>query len=140
MSKLSFLQNLGLKLLGVEALAKIKGEVAESTKQETERAVLRRSVSELVPSGKIEEIIQHAIDTRAGHGANQITSALLRNLVGSTDAAYLVTAAAADAENSGEGFMKKKAAVLRKVREVSPGLPKSVEQLIIELAVQMLKD
>lgn len=140
MSKLSFLQTLGLKLLGTVALNEIKDGVAAETKRSTEREVLSRSVSELVPASKIEQIIHDAISTRAGTGSNQVTSALLRNLAGSNENAYQITKAARDAELSGEGFMKKKAAVLRKIREVAPGLPKSAEQLLIELAVQSIKD
>lgn len=149
MSQLSFIQNLGLKLLGSNALATIKGEVVKLTERSTEQKVrgtvevenTTRPLGEVVGRGRLEEFFRDALKSRAGAGGNQVTAALLLALVhGDTSAAHAISKAAQTAEDSGEGFMKKKAAVLKVVREVSPGLKKSQEQLLIELAVQSIKD
>lgn len=148
MSNLSFFQNLGLKLLGSDALAEIKGEVVKLTERTTEQKVrqavtvenITRPLRDLVGLDRLESFFRDTLLNRAGAGGTQVTSALLLSLVGTTEAAWKISEAAQNAEASGEGFMKKKAAVLKVVREVVPGLKKSQENLVIELAVQSIKD
>jgi len=145
MSKLSFLQNLGLKLLGTDALAAIKGEVVDLTRKTVEdehaTALREQPLSLMVGASRLETFFHDTLRARARAGSNQVTSALLLSLVGDNyQVAYSITEAARVAEESGEGFMKKKAAVLRAIREKELGLSKSQEQLVIELAVQLIRD
>lgn len=139
---MSFLQNLGLKLLGAEALAAIKAEVAAITEKKTRATIEEENkskpLSAIVGNFRVERLFAETLDERAGPGANQVTSALLRALV--PEGAFGIEVAAREAELSGEGFMKKKAHVLRVVKEVAPHLTKSQQQLAIELAVQLIKD
>jgi hypothetical protein len=135
---MSFLQTLGLKLLGADALAVIKGEVVQLTRATVAAEQDRAEVDTFVPRSRLEKFFQYTLNSRAQAGANQVTSALLKGIVG--DHALLITNAARDAEASGEGFMKKKAAVLKVIKEFVPTLTKSQQQLVIELAVQLAKD
>uniref|UniRef100_A0AB39CD74 Tail assembly protein n=1 Tax=Pseudomonas phage RVTF4 TaxID=3236931 RepID=A0AB39CD74_9VIRU len=139
MSNLSFIQNLGLKLLG-DALSTIKGDVVTLTRKTVEKENETKTLDAIVGTPRLERFFQNVLTDRSGPGATQIASALLSGIVGGNKVAYAITEAARTAEESGEGFMKKKAAVLRVIREVAPGLKKSQEQLAIELAVQLIKD
>jgi hypothetical protein len=133
---MSLLQTLGLKLLGSDALAAIKAEVvtlAERTFRKTED---NKSFVDRTSTHDRELFLSDEI---ANPGRlRQIQAALLVQLVGDKQRAYEVIKASDEAEASGEGFMKKKAAVLKVVKEF--GLSKSVNQLVIELAVQLSKD
>ncbi|WDS62200.1 hypothetical protein [Pseudomonas phage D6] len=139
---MSLLQTIGLKLLGEKALAEIKGEVAKITERTTretiEREIPTRAINDLVGRGRLEQFFHATLEARAKAGPNQVTSALLRGIVG--EGAFGIECAAREAEASGEGFMKKKAHVLRVVKEVAPQLTKSQQQLVIELAVQLIKE
>lgn len=139
---MSFLQTIALKLLGQEALAKIKADVVEITKRTTLEEVDKKNKTQpleaIVGTPRLERFFANVLEERAAAGPNQITSALLRAIV--PEGAFGIEVAAREAEGSGEGFMKKKAHVLRAVKEIAPHLTKSQQQLVIELAVQLIKD
>ncbi|MCY1445574.1 hypothetical protein D9M71_620940 [compost metagenome] len=133
---MNILQTIGLKLLGQQALAAIKGEVVDLTRISVAQENKAKSFAERTTSNEREDYIQAEI-SHPGR-LRQVQAALLVQLVGCQERAFEVTKAADVAEASGEGFMKKKAAVLKVVKEF--GLSKSVSQLVIELAVQLSKD
>ncbi|MNC04037.1 hypothetical protein D3C87_1249310 [compost metagenome] len=135
---MNILQKLGLKLLGAAALATIKGDVVELTRKATKIENESFPISSVVGTNRLEDWLQGQLETK--FRGSQVQAALLRTLVdGDRDKSYAIIEAARVAEESGEGFMKKKAAVLKVIREVAPGMKRSAEQLAIELAVQLIK-
>lgn len=145
---MSFIQNLALKLLGSDALAVIKAEAAAQARAETETKLRNEFARDLGSKGLVDLVGNHRVETffsttlgdRAAY-SRQVHSALLLALCsGKTDIALAIVSAANLAEVSGEGFMKKKAAVLKVIKEKIPGISKSNAQLAIELAVQLIKD
>lgn len=133
---MNLLQKLGLKLLGQPALAAIKGEVVDLTRLSVAQETKAKSFTARTTTGEREDFIQAELGETFRR--RQIQAALLVQLVGTADNAFTVAEAARVAEATGEGFMKKKAAVLKVVKEL--GLSKSQSQLVIELAVQLSKD
>lgn len=135
---MNILQKLGLKLLGAAALATIKGDVVELTRKAAKIENESFPISSVVGTNRLEDWLQGQLETK--FRGSQVQAALLRNLVdGDRDKSYAIIEAARVAEESGEGFMKKKAIVLKVIREVAPGMKRSAEQLAIELAVQLIK-
>jgi hypothetical protein len=138
---MSFIKSLGLKLIGAEALDAIRNEAHEKGIVKGRNDLVNEQknipISKLVDGDRLENWFSEALAKRAGGGGNQINSALLLKLAGSDKSATLaIINAVHRAEASGEGWMKKKAIVLKVVREVLGKRTKSIEQLIIELAVQ----
>jgi hypothetical protein len=133
---MSILKNIGLFILGDSALAEIKNEVVELTTRTVLTTEARKVFTDRTSFGEREDFLQNELHETGRR--RQVQAALLTQLTGSGDNAFTVADAARKAEESGEGFMKKKAAVLKVVKEL--GLSKSKSQLVIELAVQLIKD
>lgn len=133
---MSIIQKIGFALIGATTLAEIKKEVVELTTRTVLATEGLKSFFERTTSSQREDFIANEL-FNAGR-IRQVQAALLVQLVGGEGPAFTITEAARKAEETGEGFMKKKAAVLKVVKEL--GLSKSASQLAIELAVQLSKD
>lgn len=126
---MSILKKIGFALIGKETLATMNLDTVQLT-----RTAMEAEQKELFKAQFEQRFFE---ETKLASRQAQLLSAVLFHLTGSSDKAYQVIAAANTAEQSGEGFMKKKAAVLKVVKEL--GLSKSQNQLVIELAVQLIK-
>lgn len=126
---MSILKKIGFALIGKETLATMNLDTVQLT-----RTSVEAEQKELFEAQFEQRFFQ---ETKLASRQAQLLSAVLFHLTGSSDKAYQVITAADVAEQSGEGFMKKKAAVLKVVKEL--GLSKSQNQLVIELAVQLIK-
>lgn len=130
---MNFVQKIGLALLGKQALAEIKKDVVTITTASVQAEEGLKRVSAV--NAAFDDGVKTTVKGYATYPAG--TQALvLENLVGK-DATQTLIKAAGEAEASGEGFMKKKAAVHKIAKTL--GLSKSGANLAVELAVQLIK-
>lgn len=133
---MNFLQKIGLALLGDKRMAEIKKDVVDLTRRTVAHEQKNHSLVDLVGRERIEDYFS----TRLSNGSNYdriVRAVLIQLFEGDAFKATALIDAAVKAENSGEGFMKKKSAVLKVAKEL--GLVKSQANLAIELAVQLTK-
>lgn len=131
---MSILQTIGLKLLGTEALATIKKEVVEITRKSVLAEEAGKSIGERVGYTKLNDYVR-AVNAQPAY-RDLILRTALGHLVGPANVDALVSSAV-EAEKSGEGFMKKKSAVLKDAKLYTTS--KSEAQAAVELAVQLTK-
>lgn len=134
---MSILKSIGLALIGKKNLAAMNGETTNLARTTLLAEQAGQPLTTVAGRVRLEQFFANTLAERSAPGDNQITAALLVGLAGSTKAAEALVAAAAHAEGTGEGFMKKKAAVLKVAKSLD--LSKSQCQLAIELAVQLIK-
>lgn len=133
---MNFLQKIGLALLGDARLAEIKKDVVDLTRRTIEHENKTTSLVDLVGRDRVERHLSAAL-AHGGRYDQIVRSLLVQQFYGDEQKANALIDAAVEAEKSGEGFMKKKAAVLKVAKEL--GLAKSKANLAIELAVQLTK-
>lgn len=133
---MNFLQKIGLALLGDARLAEIKKDVADITRASVAHEIKNTSLVDLVGRERVEKHLTSTLQ-HGGRYDQIVRSLLIQQFYGDEEKATTLIDAAVKAENSGEGFMKKKAAVLKVAKEL--GLAKAKANLAIELAVQLTK-